>query len=45
MYVNNSFICVENNDWSKLRYPTDVKSTVFQSQLEVSHVSSHTEVL
>ena len=40
-----SFTYAENDDGPGVRYPTDVKSAGFQTQLEASRVFSHTVVL
>ena len=40
-----SFAFAERDDSFAVRYPTDVKSARFQSQLEDSRVSCHTEAL
>ena len=45
IYVKTSFAYAEDDDIPAVRYPTDVKSAVFRSQLEASHVSDHTEEL
>ena len=45
IYIKNSFVYAENDDSSGVRYPTDLKSVGFPSQLEASRVSSHTEEL
>ena len=43
--VKSSFTYTKNDDYSWVRYPTDVKSADFRSQLEASHESTHTEQL
>ena len=45
IYLKDSFTYTEIDDSSRVRYLIDVKSAGFQSQLKVSHVSSHTEEL
>ena len=41
----NSFTYAEKDDSYGLRYPTDVRSAGFQSQVEAYRVSSHSEEL
>ena len=45
VYVKKSFNYAKNDDVSGVRYPTDLKSAGFRSQLEASRGSSHTEDL
>ena len=45
VYVKYCFTYAENDDGTGVRYPTDVKSAGFRSQLEGSHESNHTEEL
>ena len=45
IYIYSCFIYAEDDNDSAVRYPTGVKLAWFQSQLEASHVSSHTEEL
>ena len=40
IYVKNSFAYAENDNSSRVRYPTDTASAEFWSQLEASHESS-----
>ena len=45
-YVHSKFLCLRwGGDGFGVRYPTDVKSAGFRSQLVVSRESSHTEKL
>ena len=43
--LKNSFTYAESDNGSEVRYPIDVKSDRFQSQLDVSCGSSYTEEL
>ena len=45
IYMKISFIYAKNVYRSEVRYPTDVKSLRFWSQLEASRVSNHNEEL
>ena len=45
IYLKNPFTYAEIEDSLGVRYLTDEKSAEFQSQLEVSCVSNHTEEL
>ena len=45
IYIYNSFTYAKNDDNSRARYLIDVKPAGFQSQLEASRISSHSEEL
>ena len=43
--IKNSLTYAENDDSSRVRFPTDITSIEFRSQLKASRVSSHIEEL
>ena len=45
IYTYNSFAYAEIADSSVVRYPTDIKSAGYRSQLEASSMSRHTDEL